>query len=222
MEPFADPGNLDGSMRVDHYIVRETKNLWSTIQQIAKNEFFIAYFDRENNLHYERHPMFATPVPAVVMEFDEDFSLGKPIAYVRHLDTVSEVGTVRQVRLHAVQDDGSTIHAEYPEHPEHVYGEVAEISHIRCNSQDALDEWARIRYLYENRDYTLQWAAPGVCGLLFEIGDRISVTYEGTLANGVHVDWEEKKFWIHDITVRPDESFSGVTRFMLEAESSDE
>lgn len=219
-EPFESPGNPNGSMRVDHYIVRETNNLWSTIQQIAKNEFFVAYFDKENNLRYERHPMFSTVLPDVVMDFDEDFSLGKPIVYVRYMDAPPDMaGSVRQVKLHAVQDDGSTIHSDYPSSATHVYGQVNEISHIRCNDQDTLDEWARIQYLYDNRDCTVQWRVPGVCGLLFEIGDRVSITYTGTSANGVHIDWTEKKFWIHDIDIRPNESFSGVTRFMLEAEN---
>jgi len=219
MDPFVDPGNLGGSMRVDHYIVRETNNLWSTIQQIAKNEFFVAYFDKENNLHYERHPMYATVLPTPVMEFDEDFMLAKPTVYVRHMDTVSAVGTVRQVRLHAVQDDGSLLHSEYPEHPTHVYGKVPEISYLRCNSQDTLDHWAEVLYNFENRDFTIRVEAAGLCGLLFEIGDRVEVTYTGTAANGVHIDWTQKKFWIHEITVSPDYGLTGRTRFVLEAES---
>lgn len=220
MAPFADPGNLEGSMRVNDYIVRETDNLWSTIQQIAKNEFFIAYFDKENNFHYQRHPMFANSVPSPVMEFDSSFILAKPVVYVHHMDTVSEVGSVRQVKLHAVKDDGSTLHADYPTSPTHVYGNVLEISYLRCNSQNTLDHWAEIQYLYENRDYTVRCEAAGLCGLLFEIGDRVEVTYTGTSANGVHVDWSQKKFWIHDISVMPSAGLSGRTRFLLEAENS--
>lgn len=217
-EPFADPGNLEGSMRVDHYIVRETNNLWSTIQQIAKNEFFIAYFDKRNNLHYERHPMYADTVPDPVMEFDSSFMLAKPTVYVRHMDTVSDVGTVRQVRLHAVTDSGSTMHSEYPSSPTHVYGEVREISYLRCNSQDTLDHWAEVLYGFENRDFTVRVDAAGLCGLLFEVADRVNVTYTGTTANGVHVDWTNKKFWIHDITVDPGYGVTGKTTFLLEAE----
>lgn len=215
MEPFDAVANPEGSMRVDHYIVRETNDLWTTIQTIAKNEFFVAYFDKLNNFWYCRHPMYQSTLPNPVMTFDEDFSVGKPVVYPRNVG----LGMVRQVRLGAVEDDGSTLRSNYPASPTYVYGQKDEIFTLRCNDQDTLDEWARTLYLYDNRDYTVHWYAPGVCGLLFELLDRVEVTYTGTTANGVHVDWTEKKFWIHDITIVPSEGFGGITRFILEAEN---
>lgn len=218
-DPFDAVANPEGSMRVNRYNVRETNNLWNTIQEIAKNEFFIAYFDKENNFYYQRHPMYASSLPTPVMEFDESFVVGKPVVYVRQNTSISDVGAVRQVVLHAVQDDGSTIHSEYPASPTYVYGETIETTYIRCNDQQTLDEWARVEYLYQNRDYTVRWTAPGVCGLLFDICDRVEVTYAGTTANGVHVNWNKKKFWIHRIKVTPGAGFSGKTEFLLEAEN---
>lgn len=219
VEPFADPGNLDGTMRVNRYNIRETNNLWETIRQIARNEFFVAYFNKENTLYYTRHPMYSASLPDPVMTFDESFVIGKPVVHIRHNADVSDVGSVRQVMLHAVQDDGSTIHSEYPDSPTHVYGKTEEITYIRCNDQDTLDEWARVKYLFENRDVTVRWTAPGVCGLLFDLLDRVQITYTGTDANGVHIDWTEKKFWIHRIEVRPSPGFTGTTTFTLEAEN---
>ncbi len=55
--------------------------------------------------------------------------------------------------------------------------------------------------------------------MLFEIADRVQVTYTGTSANGVHIDWTDKKFWIHDIKVYPDDAFGGKSVFKLEAEN---
>jgi hypothetical protein len=218
-EPFDVALNPEGTMRVDRYNVHETENLWEAIRQIAKNEFFIAYFDKLNNFYYMRHPMYASTLPDPVMTFDEGFSVGRPVVYVRHNAAVSDVGSVRQVRLHAVTDDGDTLHSEYPASATHIYGKTDEISYIRCNDQDTLDEWARVHYLFQNRDVTVRWTAPGVCGLLFELMDRVEVTYSGTSANGVHLNWSAKKFWIHGIQVTPGAGFSGTTVFTLEAEN---
>lgn len=213
LTPFVDPGNLDGTMRVDRYIVRESKNLWNTILNIAKNEFFVAYFTKANEFYYCRHPMYQAVLPPSVMTFDEDFCIGKPSVELRLTDQA------RQYRLDAVTDEGNVLHAEYPVIPVHVYGNVPRFSRVRCNSQDTLDEWARIAYLWENRDTTVRWTAPGLCGLLFEILDRVQLTYTGTAENGVHIDWTGKYFWIHDITVRPSVGFSGQSTFVLEAEN---
>jgi hypothetical protein len=211
--PFVSPGTPDGSMRVDRYIVRENNNLWTAMQQIARNEFFVLYFDKQDNLHYQRHPMYATSLPSVVMTFDEDFAIQKPV--IEHRTPFQ----VLQVLLHAVTDDGDTLHSTYPASVTHVYGQVHEQSYIRCNDQDTLDEWARVTYLLMNRDFTVRWTAAGLCGLLFDILDRVQITYSGTTANGVHITWSGKKFWIHEITVSPDAAFGGRSTFVLEAEN---
>ena len=210
--PFDDPDNLDGTMAVQRYTVRETNNLWSRIVEIARNEFFVAYFDKTDMFHYVRHPMYQQTLPTPVMTFDENFCLTPPIVE----DRASQ--QVRQVRLHAVTDTGLTLHAPHPPSPTHVYGKVEEVSRIRCNAQTTLEHWAETYYSYLNRDYTVRWSAPGLCGLLFEILDRVQITYSDTTENGVHVEWDKKKFWITDITVMPDEGFSGRTEFILEAE----
>jgi len=211
----------DGTMAVTRYIVRETTNLWSRLQEIAKNEFFVIYFDKNDNCYYTRHPMYKAVIPPVVMTFDRDFSVGPPVVDVR------DENTIRQVRLHAVQDDGSTIHANYPTHPTHVYGNIADITYIRCNHQPTLAEWAEKYYYFQNRPYTVRWTAPGLSGLMFEILDRVEITYKGTAVtpldptpiNGVHIDWDKKKFWIHEINVLPGDGFGGTTEFILEAEN---
>jgi hypothetical protein len=212
-EPFASPGNLSGSMQVQRYIVRETTNLWQRLQEIARNEFFVIYFDKTDTLWYTRHPMYRLPLPDPVMTFDNNFVIGRPTV------TTRRPNQIRQVKLHAVTDEADTLHATYPASPVHVYGNVHDQSRIRCNDQDTLDEWARTYYLFQNRDYTVRWTAPGLCGLLFELLDRVQITYTGTSANGVHIDWTNKKFWIHDITVTPGREFGGTSVFVLEAES---
>jgi len=353
---FDPTANPDGTMRTDRYIVRETYNIWSRLQEIARTEFYVVYFDKLDNIHYCKHPMFQTVLPPVVMTFDENFCLTPPAVEIR------DESAVNQMTLHAVTDEGDTMHAWFPkqnliDNPsieidiagwtnisaavgrsivffhegiaslwivtnnaaanesayyttspmaantqftgsawfyqaaggatvhvrvrdqtngtetasapvalaaatwtfitvDHttganpcvdlrlyvetdvqqnityyadamilsppalpVYAKAPELSRIRCNDQDTLNEWVRRQYYFENRPYTVRWYAPGLCGLLFEILDRIQITYTGTAENGVHIDWTNKKFWIHEINVVPDATFGGRTEFLLEAEN---
>lgn len=212
--PFTPIYSPDGSMRADRYIVRETSNLWSRLKEIATNEFFVIYFTKDNHIHYIRHPMYAVVPPDPVMTFDQSFSVGKPVVEIR------SANRIRQTLLHAVTDDGDTMHAEYPVSPTWVYGNIHEQTYLRCNDQSTLDEWARVHYLFENRDYTVRWTAPGYCGLLFDILDPVLITYTGTAANGVHIDWTDKRFWIHEIYVDPKPGFTATTTFVLEEDAS--
>jgi hypothetical protein len=196
------------------YKVRETDNLWERLREIARNEFYQIYFDKSDVLWYQPHPMYIAPLPNPVMTFDADFAAGAPVVTVRDVDQV------RQVRLHAMDSQSNTLHSEFPAAPTVQYGNVLDISRIRCDEQAQLDDWAERTFLFENRPWTLQWVAAGLVGLLFEINDRVNVTYTGTTANGVHIDWTEEKFWISDINVVPDEQFSGTSTFILEAENT--
>lgn len=208
------PANTGGSMATSIYIVRETSNLWSRLQEIARNEFFTIQFDKLDNLYYRRHPMFEAVLPDPVMTFDQSFGLA-PFVAIPLADKQK-----KQVRLHAVTDDEDTLHSDYPASPTFVYGDKDERSNIRCNSQDTLDYWAERLYLFDNRDYTVKWTAAGAVGLLFELLDRVEITYAGTTYNGLDISWSQKKFWIHEIEVVPHPGFGAVTTFTLEAESS--
>lgn len=212
--PFDATTNPDGTMRTDRIAIRETDNLWERLTEIARSEFFEIYFDKNDTLHYTKHPMYRTVIPDPVMTFDEHFTAAPVSVEVR------SSSQVRQVKLHAISDSGdNTLHSTYPESPTYVYGRVLDISRLRCNHQETLDSWCRRKYFYENREYTVRWTAPGLCGLLFEILDRVQVTYSGTAANGVHIDWDQDKFWITEIDVQPDDYGSGVTVFTLESEN---
>jgi hypothetical protein len=211
--PFADPGNLDGSMRTDRYIVRESKNLWQTLRGIASNEFFICYFDKTNTFHYERHPMYAATPATSVTTLTARMCSGKPVVINRYRDQI------RQALLHAVDDDGDTLHAEYPASPAWVYGNIWEQSYIRCNSQNALDHWAEVYYRYTNRPYQVQWTMPGLAGLLFDVMDPVNITYQGTDQNGVHLNWLNEKFWISNIMVYPKPGHTGQSVLTLEADN---
>ena len=160
--PFADPGNPDGSMRVNRYIVEETTNLWKTLQSIAANEFFIVGFDKMDTLYYRRHPMYQDTLPASRVDITAAMIIGSPAVTVLPGDTIS------QVRLHAVTDEGDTLHA-YRLADGDIFssGPKIDISYLRCNDQDTLNWWALRRYYYETRDVEVTLTLPGLCGLLF-------------------------------------------------------
>ena len=198
------------------YIVRETDNLWARLREIARNEFYQIYFDKTDTLWYQPHPMYVAPLPNPVMTFDADFAAAAPVV------TVRDVNQVRRAKLHALTSQSEPLDAQYPPVPTPgmpTYGNVLDIARIRCDEQTQLDAWAQRTFLFANRPWTVTWTAAGLVGLLFEINDRVQLTYTGTSANGVHIDWAEEKFWISDIQVVPDERFSGLTTFVLEAEN---
>lgn len=362
VEPFDAATNPDGTMRTDEYVVRQTTNMWQAIQDIAKNEFFVAYFDKQDRIHYEKHPMYRETLPEPVMTFDSSFCVAPLSIEFRESEQVS------QVKLHAVTDEGDTLHSVYPPGTEAnivdnpgfetdtagwtgtgsvitrvagghsgawqlrvvtaggatgqgayyysaetstpnkvnttfvgtvwafsagggetvrvrlrdrtnevdangtatvlgagvwtelsveltvgddpcdlltlyfettvaaaatlyiddcgiyppplaVYGDTVNQSQIRCNDQDTLDNWCERYYWWLNRDTTVKWTAAGYAGLLFEILDRVQITYEGSDENGVHFNWVKKRFWIHEIDVRFGEGLTGTTVFTLEAEN---
>lgn len=205
-----DQVELADSARVDRFIVRETTSLWDALRQIADNEFFLLCFDKTDTLHYHPHPMYQSSLPDPVV--DIDWAADRPRIDLRE-------PAVRQVKLHAVTDSGATLHAYYPSSPTHVYGEVEEISHLRCNSQSRLNQWAERHYKFLNRPYTVRWTLPGLAGLLFDLMDRVTISYQGTAENGVHINWDHQPFWIHAISVLPQEGFGGISTLTLEAEN---
>lgn len=196
-------GNTMGSMRADSYIVEETSNIWRTIQQIAGNEFFVAYFDKLNNFHYKRHPMFQSSLPDPVMTLTKDHLIEEP--EVEERPEGGDYGkNDLQIVLHAVTDEGTTLHSYSPAQGElRTQGQRKEISYIRCNDQNTLDFWARRVYDFESRDVSARIVLPGMSGLLFNLLDRVAITYVGSSYTGLDINWSAKKFWVHKIDVTP-------------------
>lgn len=211
-EGWVDTSDIDvtTSTLVDRYNFHQTNNAWSALQALARNEFYWLYFSKDNAVHYVGHPMFGT-LPPPVMEFTADFCSGRPTVNVRAVKNVS------QVILKAVTDDGGVLTGTWPVTPADE-GQPKEMTRVRCNAQPRLNTLAMREYDWESRTYTVEWPAPGFSGLLFELMDRVSLTYTGTAANGVHVDWTDKKFWIHRMQMAPGEGFTGQTIFTLEEE----
>jgi len=216
-EGWVDTSDIDttNSTRVTRYNVHATNNMWSAIQNIARNEFYYPHFDKLNAFHYQPHPMFGT-LPTPVMEFTAAFCAGRPTVRLRAQKKVSTV------MLKAVDEDGTVYTSEYPGTPADE-GRPMELTRIRVGAggigpQARLDQLAPRVYDWETRDWTVEWPAPGWSGFFFELLDRVELSYTGTSANGVHIDWMQKKFWIHRIQMAPGPGLTGMTRFTLEEE----
>jgi hypothetical protein len=214
-EGWVDTSDIDttNSTRVNRYNFHATNNMWSALQNVGRNEFYYLYFDKLNALHYIPHPMFGT-LPNPVMEFTAAFCSGAPTVQINAAKKVS------QVTLKAVDEDGTVYTSKYPDTPADE-GRPLELTRIRVGGaapQARLDVLVRRVYDWETRDYTVEWPAPGWSGFFFELLDRVEVSYTGTSANGVDIDWTQKKFWIHRIQMGPGEGQTGLTRFTLEEE----
>jgi len=211
-----DTSDIDttNSTRVNRYNVHQSNNMWSTLQNIARNEFYYIYFDKLNALHYLPHPMFDAVLPTPVMEFTADFCSGRPTVTERAQKKVSTV------MLKAVNEDGVVYTSEYPDTPADE-GRPKELTRIRVGGaapQARLDVLVRRVYDWETRDYTVLWPAPGWAGFFFELLDRVQISYTGTSANGVELDWYQKYFWVHKIQMVPGPGLTGRTIFTLEEE----
>lgn len=215
-EGWVDTSDIDttNSTRVNRYNFHATDNAWRALQQVARNEFYYLYFSKDNHVHYIPHPMFDAVLPTPVMEFTGDFCSGKPTV------TLHAEKKVSTVMLKATDEDGTVYTSQYPATPA-AEGRPRELTRIRVGGaapQARLDALVRRVYDYETRDYTVLWPAPGWSGFFFELLDRVEVSYTGTSANGVHIDWSQKKFWIHRMQMAPGPAFTGQTMFTLEEE----
>jgi len=200
--------DTEGSAEVSRYIVRESTNLWRTLRDIAANEFYDCYFDRNDVFHYRPHPYFYT-APNPELTLDRTLLLGT-------LEVEARESKVRQVLLHAVTDAETTMHAEYPPSPTHVYGEVVEKTGIRCNSQALLNQWAQRLYRWENRPYTITWTAPGPIGLYVDLNQPVYIDWSGTAVDGAHYSWHNEVAWVSAIEITISEGHVAHARLTLE------
>jgi hypothetical protein len=186
--------------------------IWERIRQLAENEFYICYCDKEDHFHYIPHPAFDAVLPAVTMVWTNTF-FTEPLEIIPRTDR-----RVNQVILKALSDDGSILTSEYPANPAIVapeaYGEKLELTRLRCNTQGQLDTWAERRYQWENRDYAVRVTRAGLAGIMFEVMDRIQLTYSSAVDG---ISWTQKDFFIHKISVSYDQQGrTGRSVFTLE------
>lgn len=183
--------------------------MWSRLLEIAKIENYLLYVDQKNVLHYVPHPMFGV-LPDPVLELNSSW-LADGLKITRR-----NTETYGQVVLQGTTPQGSQINGKYPTNP--TAGPIIQRSGFKGASATGMSTVAERIYLYENRDVSVNASIHGGVGCLFDLMDRISLTYSST-EDGIN--WNKKKFWIEGITVRILENFTATTELRLEAENSD-
>lgn len=199
------------STPVSVYTVRQSNSIWSTLESIASNEFYVRYFTRNDEFIYKPHPQFDNfPAPAVT-NFSNSNIVGQPEIIYR------EKEAIEQVQLYALSDSGEIFESFYPDS---VGTEVRrhKYSNLRCNSQGRLDTLAYRAFYHMNRTYDFRLSIAGAWGLYLDLYDRVTVTYTGTDINGVSIDWDTKYFWIDSINVSK-RGNSAITELILNEEN---
>lgn len=193
---WVDVTNIDrvNSTSVTVFTVKRSNSIWTAIQDIANNEFYVRYFDKTDKLIYKPHPQFAVVSPSSVLNLNQNNIIGKPTITYRN------VVKIDQAELFGLSDDGTIYIAKYPASIG-TEGQKQQWSNLRVNSQARLNLLAERAFKEYNRDIDLRLSIPGPYGIFLELYDRITVTYAGTSANGVTINWTDKTFYITDITI---------------------
>lgn len=211
---WVDTTGIDvaGSTSVDVYTVRQSNSIWSTIQDIASNEFYVRYFTKKDRLIYERHPQFKATLPTPTLSINQDMLIESPTVNFRN-DLKTD-----QVQLYSLTDKGLILKAFYPTT---VGTELRrqKFSNLRCNSQARLNLLAQRALGYLNRSMNATLSLAGAWAAYLELYDRVQVTYSGTSRNGVTLAWVNKKFWINSIRMNRVGNYGATTELELEEEN---
>lgn len=194
---WVDTSGIDtvNSTDVDVYTVPQSASMWSSLQDIASNEFYVVYFNKKDQLFYESHPMFAAVLPEPTISLDNTMIAGQPEIHYRN-DMRTD-----QVDLYALTDDGDILRSKYPGEIG-TEGRILPYTNLRCNDQPRLDQLSQRAYYYANRQLTFNVDLAGPWGVFLELYDRVAATYTGTFRNGVSVVWSDKMFWIERIRMQ--------------------
>jgi hypothetical protein len=211
---WVDTSNVDVifSTKVDVFTVRQSNALWQAIKKVAINEFYVVYMSKDDKFNYEPHPVFKTVLDPFTLDIDSSMIVGQP--EIRFRDRVD----FDQVVLAALTDDGEILRAEFPANIT-ARGRRKNITNLRCNDQNRLDNLAQRAFSFETRLYNLRIQLPGAAGLYLELFDRVSLTYSGTARNGVSLSFTDEPFFVNKIRVNRVGNFGAITDLELEQEN---
>lgn len=211
---WSDTSNIDEifSTKIDVITLRQSNSLWQTIKKIAINEFYVAYFSKDDAFNYEPHPVFKTVLDPITLAIDDTMIVGQPeIGFRDRVD-------MDQIVLAALTDDGELLRSAFPANIT-AQGRRKNITNLRCNDQNRLDTLAQRAFSFESRLYNLRLQLPGAAGLYLELFDRVSFTYSGTTRNGVSLTFVAEPFFINKIRVNRAGNFGAITELDLEQEN---
>jgi hypothetical protein len=211
---WSDTSNIDVifTTKVNAFTRRQSNSLWQAVKDIAKNEFYVAYFGKDDSFNYEPHPVFKTVLDPFTLDIDSTMIVGQP--EVKFRDTVD----LDQAVLAALTDQGEILSAQFPS-VQTIQGRSLNLTNLRCNDQNRLNNLAQRVFSFESRLYDLRIQLPGPAGLYLELFDRVSLTYSGTARNGVSLSFTDEPFFIQKIRVNRVGNFGAITELELTQEN---
>jgi len=211
---WSDTSNIDVvfTTKVDAFTRRQNNSLWQAIKDVAKNEFYVAYFGKNDSFNYEPHPVFKSTLDPFTLAIDANMVIGQPEIQFR--DKID----MDQVTLAALTDDGQILNASFPVEMT-AQGRSLNITNLRCNDQNRLNTLAQRVFSFESRLYNLKIQLPGPAGLYLELFDRVSFSYTGTARNGVSLSFSAEPFFIKRIRVTRIGNYGAITDLELEQEN---
>jgi hypothetical protein len=211
---WVDTSNIDVifSTKMDVFTVRQSNSLWQALKTIAANEYYVVYMSKDDKFNYEPHPVFKTALDPFTLALDSSMIVGQPEVQFR--DRVD----FDQVVLAALTDDGEILRAQYPDNIT-AQGRRKNITNLRCNDQNRLDNLAQRAFSFETRAYNIRLQLAGANGLYLELFDRVSLTYTGTARNGVSLSFSAEPFFVNKIRVNRVGNFGAITELELEQEN---
>ena len=186
-------------------------NFWQVlINQYSGGEeggvqFYRPYFNRLNKLFYQPAVAFQPSPPASKGTLTKQHLRGKVRVIVRNAKLADLTG---QVQITAVQSANSVLTSKFPALQPTRGRIVVKNSGIWADVQADVDTMAENLYNWLNRPYTLSVEVdPGLIifgddGAGLDLGDKITVTYDGTAEDaitgaGVSLDLSAQDFWVY-------------------------
>lgn len=191
--------------------VRGGNNFWQAlVSQVSGGEeggvqYYRPFFNRLNKLFSIPAVPFQTSPPASKGTLTKEHIRGRPRVVIRNAKITDKTG---QVIMKAVKGDNTTLTSKFPALLP-TAGRIKKVnSGVWADTQGRVDTLAQNLYDWLNRPYTLIIEVdPGLIlfgddGKGIDIGDRVTVTYDGPTEDavtgaGVHLNLSAQDFWVY-------------------------
>lgn len=196
------------------FIVRDSFNLWRSLQQIGGGEegggeFYRIWFDRSNKLFYQPAPPFISPQPSSKGTLTKEHLRGQIQVKFHNSRPGQAIG---QVIIKAVASPTQIYTSKFPTTTPADGKIFQKDSGIWANSQARTDTLASNLYKWLTRSYTLTVEVdPGLVlfgddGVGLDLGDRLLMTYDGPTEDadtgaGVHLNLSAQSLFVYGVRV---------------------
>jgi len=215
---FSTDIDITNSTPIELFIIRDTNNLWSTLQKIGGGEtgggeFYRIFFKRTNELVYQPAPPFISPQAASKGTINKGHIRGQVQVKFNNSQPGQRIG---QVDITTVKDSDEVFKSKFPSDP--VDGKIFKKHRgIWANSQARSDTLAERLFKWLTRLYTVTLEVdPGLItfgddGQGLELGDRLILDYDGptedaTTGHGVAVNFNSQSMFVYGVSVQFDTS----------------